>query len=89
MSIDLATKGDSWEVMDTRPQTEHECGIRMVMYMIRLKEWAMVAQNKSYNIAMKMKWFISDEKKRNGDLAAQYRKELYSILKKEQKEIGG
>ena len=31
MSIDLAAKGDSWEVMDTRPQTEHECGIRKIL----------------------------------------------------------
>ena len=41
MNIKLATKSDLWKVVKTRPQTEHECGIRMVMYMWRFRTWAM------------------------------------------------
>ena len=89
MSIALAAKNDSWESMDARPQTEHECGIRMVIYMIRFKQWARMAQDKPHDTVRKMKWLIGEEKRNNGDLAADYRKELYNALKEEQRRIVG
>ena len=75
--------------MDTRLQTEQECGIRMVIYMTRLKQWARMAQGKPYDVVRKMQWLIGEEKRNTGDLAADYRKELYSALKEEQRKIGG
>ena len=89
MSIDLATKDDSWATMDTRLQTEHECGIRMVIYMTRIKQWAMAAQGKPYDVARRMKWFINEEERNKGDIAAEYRKELYGALTEEERKIGG
>jgi hypothetical protein len=89
MSIDLATKDDSWVIMDTRIQTERECGTRMVMYMTRIKQWTTAAHCKPYDVEMRMKWLIGEEKRNAGDLAAEYRRELYSALKEEHGKIGG
>jgi hypothetical protein len=49
----------------------------------------MAAQGKPYDVVNRMKWFIGEEKRHTGDVAAKYRKELYSVLKDEQRKIGG
>ena len=87
MSIKLAIASDTWQVMKTRPQTEHECGIRMVMYMVNFRAWAM-KRTHSNEIGGKIGRLMMEET-RPKDLAVKYRRELDNTLKEEQRRIGG
>ena len=72
---------DIWQVVNTRPQTEHECGVRMGMYMLKFRTWA-TEQMQSNEIGVKIGRLMVEEKGPK-DLAAKYRRSLHSALKEE------
>jgi hypothetical protein len=88
MSINLAIANDTWQVVKTRLQTEYECGIRMAMYMLKFRTWA-VRHTQPKEFAEKVEWLINEEKRNKGDIAAEYRGELRAMLQEEQRRIGG
>ena len=88
MGIKVATASDTWQVMKTRPQMEHECGIRMAMYMIMFRTWAM-ADTQPNEIYARISRLVGEEKADKDDLAKKYRKQLHGILKDEIRKIEG
>ena len=88
MKINLAMKGDQWEKMDLRVQTERECGIRTVTYMLKFKEWA-TRQLNSEEIVRRINEVVENEKTDPGNLADKYRSVLNLLLRNEQRKIGG
>ena len=88
MSIKLAIASDTWQVMKTRLQTEHECGIRMVMYMMKFRTWTM-ADTQPNEFQERISRLVGEEKADSDNLAEKYRKQLHGILKDELRRIGG
>ena len=91
MKVNLTTKEDRWETMDLRPQTERECGIRTVTYMLHFNEWAR-EQIHSNDIVKRINRIVTHEKNDKSDsasLAAKYRRELNALLRNEQRRMGG
>ena len=88
MKVNLTTKEDHWEAMNLRPQTERECGIRTVTYMLKFQEWAK-GQLQSIDIVRRIKEVVQNEKSDPANLAVKYRKELSELLRNTQMRMGG
>ena len=81
--LNLITKKDRCTVLDTKIQTENECGIRMVAYMV-LYRYMDIPQLKDTQILQKLNWQVATEKSFPGNLAAHRRTTIHRLLENEQ-----
>ena len=79
----LIEESDAWEALSLKEQTEQECGIRMVIYMLRFMDWARTGEQ-PHRIITRIHKTISHEQVDTDDLASKYRKYIHQLLKREQ-----
>ena len=84
--IKLLEESDAWEALSLREQTEQECGIRMVRYMLEFMEWARTGEQ-PHRIITQVHKAIANEKALTEDLASKYRNYIHQLLKKEQDKL--
>ena len=80
--IGLITKKETCEVLDTCLQTEGECGIRTMTYMMQFKKWA-IRDVETTGVIKRMKNFIVREKKDRKNLAHRYRSRIHQAVQEE------
>ena len=86
IKMKLITKKDKSTVLKTKIQTENECGVRIVAYMIMMRN--MDLQNRrSAEIIAKIKSYVARERGFTGDLAAHRRLTIHRLIKNEQARI--
>ena len=84
--MQLITKKDRCNVFDTRTQTEVECGIRMLAYMVIFR--SMDLQDlRVEEIIERIKNQVATEKGFSGDLAERRRKNIHRLLQIEQAKV--
>ena len=76
-------ENDAWEALSLKEQTEQECGIRMVVYMLRFMEWAQM-QKEPHKIIQQIHATTTNEKEDTSDLASKYRRYIHQLVKREQ-----
>ena len=79
-------KKDTTVTLDTRGQTEVECGIRMLSYMVLFRSIG-INQLRDGQIIQRIKNQIATEKGFSGDLAERRREHMHTLLQKEQEKI--
>jgi hypothetical protein len=79
IKIKLLEENDAWEALNLKEQTEQECGIRMIVYML----WAQMTKE-PHQIIQKIHKSNSDEKADTNDLASKYRSYVHQLVKREQ-----
>ena len=84
--IGLITKRETCEVLNTCMQTEGECGIRTMEYMMQFKDWA-TKDNEAREIIECMKKFVLCETKDRSRLARRYRHKIHRTLQEEKRLI--
>ena len=85
MAINLMDETDKCIPMNVKKQTEQECGVRTMNYMLMFKEWV-DRRNEAQNIIKQMNRVTKAERKEKSDLAKASRKKISDFLKS-QKEI--
>jgi hypothetical protein len=82
MALHLMDETDTCLPMDVKRQTEQECGVRMLNYMMLYKE-RVDRENGAQNIIRQMKRATKAENKRTHDLAKASRKNVSKFLKQQ------
>ena len=85
MAINLLDETDKCIPMNVKRQTEQECGVRTMNYMLMFKEWV-GRRNDAVNIIKQLNRRTKAERKETSDLAKASRKKISDFLKN-QKEI--
>ena len=80
MAIHLMEKTDKCCPMDVRRQTEQECGVRMMDYMLMIRE-SVNRNNEATTIIRQISRNIEVEKKSTQDLAKGIRRKISNLLK--------
>jgi hypothetical protein len=84
--VNLITKKDNCNVLDTIDQTENECGIRMASYMVMLRSMD-IQHIRDEEIIRRIKRYVAGERKNPKTLAAYRRLTLHRLLENEQAEM--
>ena len=79
-------KKDTTVTIDTKGQTEVECRIRMLTYMILFRSMN-ISQLRDGQIIQRIKNQITTEMGFSGDLAERRRRHMHTLLQKEQEKI--
>ena len=77
---------DKCIAMNTTEQTETECGVRMVAYMVLLRS-INIQSTTTEEVIKTFQRYVASEKKHRATLAAQKRKNISRLLENEQKLI--
>ena len=81
--LNLITKKDRCTVLDTQTQTENECGIRMVTYMVLFRSMD-IQQLQDAQILQRLKGQVARERSFPANLAAHRRTNIHRLLQHEQ-----
>ena len=84
--ISLIGKKDKIITLDTRGQTEVECGVRMIAYMVIFRNME-ITKLSDGQISENIKSQVAREKGFTGDLAERRRKHMHIMLMKEQNKM--
>ena len=80
ITINLMDETDKCIPLNLKRQTEQECGVRMMNYMLMFKEW--VDRNKeAHHIIRQLTRATKSERKEKSDLAKASRKKISDLLK--------
>ena len=82
--IGLIAKNEPCEVLNTFLQTEGECGIRTMEYMMRFKQWA-TRSMEANEITVQLIRIISCERQDRQNLARNYRHKIHRALQEEKR----
>ena len=77
---------DKCNAMTTTEQTETECGVRMVAFMVLFRS-INIQSTRTEEIIKIIQRYVASEKKHRATLAAQKRKNISRLLENEQKLI--
>ena len=80
MAINLIDETDNCIPMNVKRQTEQECGVRMMNYMVMFKEWVN-RNNEARSIIRQLNRATKAERKGESDLAKASRKKISDFLK--------
>jgi hypothetical protein len=83
--LQLITNKDRCIVLDTKGQSEKECGIRMTAYMVLFR--SINTSDKGEKTVARLKRYTARERTFLGDLAVQRRSDMFRIIKNEQDRI--
>ena len=86
IQLNLIHRRDKCTVLDTVGQTEKECGIRMVGYMVLFRSMN-IQQLKDAQIVQRIKGQVTTEKRFPGNLAAYRRMKIHKLLESEQAQM--
>ena len=75
--IKLLEENDAWEALSLKVQTEQECGIRMMIYMLKLMERAQ-AKEPPHQVLRQIHRTISNEQAETGDLEQVHTENTYT-----------
>ena len=82
----LTTKKDKYMVLDTKNQTEAECGVRMAAYMVLFRSME-IQQLRDAQILERIKGQVATEKDFAGELAVHRRRAIHRLLANEQAKL--
>jgi hypothetical protein len=85
--LNLITQKDKCMVLDTKLQTQSECGIRMAAYMVLFRSMDL-QQLRDAQILQRIKSHVTTEMGFAGELAAHRRRAIHRLLVNEQETIG-
>ena len=86
IKMGMITRKDKCTAVNTRQQTELECGIRMAAYMMLFRSIDF-QQTRATAIIERIKGYVANERNFQGDLAARRRLHIYTLIKAEQELI--
>jgi hypothetical protein len=86
IKMGMIKKKDKCTALNTRQQTELECGIRMAAYMTLFRSIEF-QQTRDSEIIERIKGYVTNEKNFQGDLAAHRRLKIHRLIKAEQELI--